>query len=181
TSTAIAGRAARSRAHASRWNWRSRRSLVQVATWKTRASCLGKTVCSHQPGTAEVACLRNEDLGPQSHKLACGIPLECRLIGGMPTHDGAAAQRLALALLQDLSRYNRAKLSAGADPRTVLGAEINEARALFHARVAPPLHSVFERELGVFDFAAGQKPGAVGAPGPALISALLLGLVLMLS
>jgi hypothetical protein len=99
----------------------------------------------------------------------------------MPIEDDAAAQRLALALLQDLSRYNRAKLSVGADPRSVLGGELNEARALFHARVAPPLHSVFERELGVFDFAAGQKPGAAAAPSSTLKSVLVLALVLTLS
>ncbi|HKP57385.1 MAG TPA: hypothetical protein VJV78_11725 [Polyangiales bacterium] len=71
--------------------------------------------------------------------------------------DEAAVQRLARALLSDLARYNRPKLAGGADAQSMLAAELDEARALFRERVAPELHSIFERELSEFDF---TRPGA---------------------
>ncbi len=77
--------------------------------------------------------------------------------------DGAA--RLARALVADLLLYNRALIEAGGD---VSGA-VEEARALFVARVAPGLDRLFDDALGDQPPLAAYARGGAGhtpPPGP---------------
>jgi hypothetical protein len=69
----------------------------------------------------------------------------------MPIVSEVDAQRLARAVLTDLRLYSAKSVPAGQDLRSALAGEIAEGRALFQARVAPELHSIFERELAAFD------------------------------
>jgi hypothetical protein len=78
----------------------------------------------------------------------------------VPIDTEAAAQRLARAMLTDIAYYNRAKLSAGADPRVAFAADLAEARDLFHQRVTPALHALFEREVLAFDFSDSAAPAS---------------------
>ena len=75
-----------------------------------------------------------------------------------------AATRLVRAILSDVVRYGGPNLSTDADPRSALAEEIVEGRELFHRRVVPELHSIFERELAAFDFskAGKQRQSSIG-------------------
>lgn len=94
----------------------------------------------------------------------------------MTIDNEAASQRLARALLSDVVSYNRSKLAGGGDARSVLATELDEARALFRARVASELHSVFERELAGLDLSAA-KPRALSPPVVGLVIVLALSIV----
>ena len=61
--------------------------------------------------------------------------------------DEAAARRLANAILADLALYNDARIRSATNVRIALAREIGEARDLFHAKVTPELHAIFESAL----------------------------------
>jgi hypothetical protein len=54
--------------------------------------------------------------------------------------DPARARQLAQSISDDIRLYNAEKIAARAD----VSAEIEEGRALYRSRVAPPLHAIFD-------------------------------------
>jgi hypothetical protein len=75
------------------------------------------------------------------------------LIDDMP-----AAQRLAKAILADIQLYNAETLAQGGD----LSPQIAEGRELFHARVVPHFHPMFEAMLSESPVGGAARPG--GSP-----------------
>ena len=65
----------------------------------------------------------------------------------MPIDDHEAAERLARAILDDITLYNDERVRTTRDLTADLASEIEEGRALFRARVEASLHGVFEEEL----------------------------------
>ena len=61
--------------------------------------------------------------------------------------DPKQAERLAIAILDDITLTNEARVIASPDLTTDLAKEIAEGRALFESRVAPSLHRVWGDEL----------------------------------
>ena len=61
--------------------------------------------------------------------------------------DAKQAERLAIAILDDITLTNEARVIASRDLTSDLAKEIAEGRALFESRVAPSLHRVFDDEL----------------------------------
>jgi hypothetical protein len=61
--------------------------------------------------------------------------------------DPKEAERLANAILDDITLDNASRVSASRDLTADLAAEIDEGRELFRSRVAPALHGVFDEEL----------------------------------
>jgi hypothetical protein len=61
--------------------------------------------------------------------------------------DPKAAERLARAILDDVTLDNEERVRASRDLKADLAAEIEQGRALFRSRVGPALHDVFEQEL----------------------------------
>jgi len=61
--------------------------------------------------------------------------------------DPKAAERLARAILDDITLYNEERVIATRDLTGDLAPEIEEGRALFQSRVSPELHRVFDEEL----------------------------------
>lgn len=61
--------------------------------------------------------------------------------------DPKRAERLARAILDDITLANEERVIASRDLTTDLAKEIDEGRALFQSRVAPSLHRVFDDEL----------------------------------
>ena len=60
--------------------------------------------------------------------------------------DPKQAERLAIAILDDITLANEERVIASRDLTTDLAKEIDEGRALFRSRVAPPLHHVYDEE-----------------------------------
>jgi hypothetical protein len=58
-----------------------------------------------------------------------------------------AAERLARAILDDITLYNEERVRNAQDLTQELASEIDEGRELFRARVEPSLHRIFEDEL----------------------------------
>jgi hypothetical protein len=65
----------------------------------------------------------------------------------VPIADREAAERLARAILDDITLYNDERVRTTRDLTGELASEIEEGRALFRSRVEPSLHGVFEEEL----------------------------------
>jgi hypothetical protein len=61
--------------------------------------------------------------------------------------DPKEAERLAVAILDDITLDNESRVIASRDLTTDLAKEIDEGRALFESRVAPELHRVYDDEL----------------------------------
>jgi len=61
--------------------------------------------------------------------------------------DPKQAERLAVAILDDITLANESRVIASRDLTTDLAPEIDEGRALFHSRVAPALHRIYDDEL----------------------------------
>ena len=61
--------------------------------------------------------------------------------------DPKEAERLAGAILDDITLENDSRVIASRDLTTDLAKEIDEGRALFRSRVEPSLHHVFDEEL----------------------------------
>jgi hypothetical protein len=61
--------------------------------------------------------------------------------------DPKHAERLARAILDDITLYNEERVRDSRDLTGDLANEIEEGRALFRSRVAEPLHHVFDEEL----------------------------------
>ena len=77
-----------------------------------------------------------------------------------------AAERLAKAILADITLYNDERVRRAQDLVAELAAEIEEGRTLFRARVEPPLHYVFEGEILPW---SGLAKGRAAKLGPARI------------
>jgi len=58
--------------------------------------------------------------------------------------DEEGARRLARAIMSDVTLYNDARIARAIDPERDLATELEEARQLFQARVAPRFYMVFE-------------------------------------
>ena len=84
-----------------------------------------------------------------------------------------AAQRLATAILDDITLENDARVRDAQDLEQELAPEIEEGRALFRARVAPDLHKVFEDEILAWRGRAKDRAAAL-APAKVDVSRLLL-------
>ena len=80
--------------------------------------------------------------------------------------DPAQAERLARAILDDITLYNEARVVASRDLTGDLAAEIDEGRALFRSRVAPELHRVFDEELLPWQGRARDKAVKYGGGEP---------------
>jgi hypothetical protein len=61
--------------------------------------------------------------------------------------DPKQAERLAVAILDDITLANEERVIASRDLTTDLAKQIDEGRALFQSRVEPSLHRVFDDEL----------------------------------
>jgi len=61
--------------------------------------------------------------------------------------DPKAAERLAKAILSDITLYNDARVRRATDLVAELSVELEEGRALFRARVVPELHHVYDDEI----------------------------------
>ncbi len=61
--------------------------------------------------------------------------------------DPKQAERLANAILDDITLENESRVIASRDLTADLANEIDEGRALFRTRVAPALHGVYDEEL----------------------------------
>jgi hypothetical protein len=61
--------------------------------------------------------------------------------------DPVAAERLARAILDDITLYNDEKIRASRDLVADLATEVEEGRTLFRSRADPAHHHVFEDEL----------------------------------
>ncbi len=61
--------------------------------------------------------------------------------------DPKQAERLARAILDDITLYNEERVRDTRDLTADLAKEIEEGRALFCSRVAEPPHHVYEEEL----------------------------------
>ena len=77
-----------------------------------------------------------------------------------------AAQRLAMAILDDITLENDARVRAAQDLERELAPEIEEGRRLFRSRVAPDLHAIFEDELLAW---RGRAKGRAVALAPAKV------------
>lgn len=84
-----------------------------------------------------------------------------------------AAQRLATAILDDITLENDARIRDARDLEQELGPEIEEGRELFRARVAPDLQKVFEDEILAWRGRAKDRAAAL-APAKVDVSRLLL-------
>ncbi len=70
----------------------------------------------------------------------------------MPSEDEAsqsrkAAERLAEAILDDITLENAERVRASSDLLADMAKELDEGRALFRSRVEPTLHRVYEDEM----------------------------------
>ncbi|HEY1955404.1 MAG TPA: hypothetical protein VGH28_07320 [Polyangiaceae bacterium] len=65
----------------------------------------------------------------------------------MPIEDRSGAERLAKAILADMTLDHAERVRASRDLLGDLAREIEDGRALFRSRVAQPLHGVYEDEL----------------------------------
>ncbi len=65
----------------------------------------------------------------------------------MAIEDRDAAERLATAILNDITLDNAERVHEARDLERELAPEIEEGRRLFRSRVAEPLHAIFEDEL----------------------------------
>jgi hypothetical protein len=81
-------------------------------------------------------------------------------VGTVIDNDGAA-RRLARAIVSDIRLYNEEKVRAGSD----LSEAIAEGRELFHERVAPEHHRVFDEEWAAISGA--PPPPRAAAPAAA--------------
>jgi len=89
-----------------------------------------------------------------------------------------AAQRLAAAILNDITLYNDERVRQAKDLEQELAPEIEEGRALFRERVAPALHQVFEDEILAWRGRAKDRASALAPAKPDTSRVLLLvGLV----
>ena len=61
--------------------------------------------------------------------------------------DPKQAERLAIAILDDITLANESRVIASRDLTEDLAKEIDEGRALFQSRVAESLHRVYDDEL----------------------------------
>ena len=61
--------------------------------------------------------------------------------------DPKDAERLAGAILDDITLENESRVIASRDLTADLAKELDEGRALFQSRVAPSLHRVFDEEI----------------------------------
>jgi hypothetical protein len=61
--------------------------------------------------------------------------------------DKTAAERLAQAILTDLTHEYSERIVRVKDVVEDLAAELEEGRVLFRSRVAPPLHRVYDDEI----------------------------------
>jgi hypothetical protein len=61
--------------------------------------------------------------------------------------DRGAAERLAKAILSDITLYNDERVRRATDLTAELSTELDEGRELFRSRVAPELHHVYEDEI----------------------------------
>jgi len=96
--------------------------------------------------------------------------------------DAEAAQRLAVAILNDITLYNDERIRKATDLEQDLAPEIEEGRVLFRERVAPALHKVFEDEILAWrgrakDRAAALAPAKLDASRVLLLVGLAVGFV----
>jgi hypothetical protein len=61
--------------------------------------------------------------------------------------DPKAAERLAKAILGDITLYNDERVRRAKDLTAELSVELEEGRGLFRSRVVPELHHVYEDEI----------------------------------
>jgi len=78
--------------------------------------------------------------------------------------DDAGAERLARAILDDITLSNEERVRASTDLIHDFSTEIEEGRALFRQRVASPLHHHFDDELLVWRGSAKDHAAKLGAP-----------------
>lgn len=88
--------------------------------------------------------------------------------------DPKAAERLAKAILGDITLYNDERVRRATDLTEELAVEIEEGRALFRTRVAPELYRVYEDELMAW---TGRAKTRAATLGPAKIDGARLFLV----
>jgi hypothetical protein len=79
--------------------------------------------------------------------------------------DPKGAERLARAILDDITLDHDARVRATRDLTTDLAKEIEEGRALFRSRVAPELHRVYEEELLPWRGRARDQALRIGGAG----------------
>ena len=80
----------------------------------------------------------------------------------MSIDDPKAAERLAKALLGDITLDHDERVRRATDLTAELAVEIEEGRALFRARVAPELHRVYEDELMAWTGRAKTRAATLG-------------------
>jgi len=78
--------------------------------------------------------------------------------------DGEKADKLARAIMSDITLYNSAKLANVVDPTRAIADEIEEGRALFRSRVASALHGRFEVVLNEWAQQVASEGVTVRAP-----------------
>lgn len=79
--------------------------------------------------------------------------------------DEKSAERLAKAILDDITLENAERVRATRDLTSDLASEIEDGRALFRTRVVPALHPVYEAELLPWQGRARDRAiRVVGAP-----------------
>lgn len=76
--------------------------------------------------------------------------------------DKPGAERLAHAILADITLYNDERIRTSHDLKADLATEIAEGRALFEARVESTLHGVFDEELFVWQGTAKDRANKLG-------------------
>ncbi len=75
----------------------------------------------------------------------------------MLIEDSEAAERLAAAILNDITLSNDERVRDARDLIEELAPEIEEGRRLFRSRVAEPLHKIYEDELLVWRGRAKER------------------------
>ncbi len=91
-----------------------------------------------------------------------------------------AAQRLATAILDDITLGNDARVRAAKDLEQELAPEIEQGRQLFRSRVAPDLHPIFEDEILAWRGRAKDRAAAL-APAKVDVSRLLVLVALVVA
>lgn len=81
---------------------------------------------------------------------------------GALLEDPKEAERLAKALLGDITLYNDERVRRARDLTLELAVEIEQGRALFRSRVVPELHRIYEDELMAWTGVAKTRAATLG-------------------
>ncbi len=77
--------------------------------------------------------------------------------------DPKTAERLAMAILDDITLYNDERVRLARDVEAELAPELEEGRSLFERRVVPELHHIFKDEVMPWTTRSKMRAGRLGS------------------